>query len=115
MVGQAKHYNMTQIGTEHIRELVGSVSLARAGVYGSGTNPLSDLNVRVADPIFLMFFTTGTISANAWQLLNRSGVIGMDGEMIAAFLADRQFGAKDGAFNADEFFIRLNELAPHNH
>lgn len=92
LVGQAKHYQETQAGTPELRELVGSVELGRAKTFGSARSPLEAMDIRVADPVFLIFVTTGTISANGWTLLKRSGVIGFDGEMVAAFLADRGAG-----------------------
>lgn len=92
LVGQAKLLAATQAGTPLIRELVGSVSLARSRTFASLTAPHAGLDIRVADPVFALFITSGSLSGDAWRLLRRSGVIGMDGEMLAAFLADRQAG-----------------------
>jgi hypothetical protein len=103
LVGQAKHYKKTQSGTPQLRELVGSVELGRARAFGSVSNPLSGLDLRVADPVFMIFVTTGSISINGWRLLERSGVIGFDGEMIAAFLADRGAGMNENEFDANKF------------
>jgi hypothetical protein len=50
-----------------------------------------------------LFFTTGRISADTWRLLDHSGVVGMDGEMVAAFLADRGAGATDHIFDPTLF------------
>jgi hypothetical protein len=47
--------------------------------------------------------TTGTFSSNAWRLLKSSGIIGMDGEMVAAFLADRGAGLSAKQFDFDSF------------
>jgi hypothetical protein len=103
MVGQAKHYDSVQGGTPDIRAVVGAVDLARGNAFGSANDQYSDLDIRVCDPIFYLFFTTGSISANGWHLLERSGVIAMDGEMVAAFLADRGVGWQQDAFDADAF------------
>lgn len=109
LVGQAKRYIATKSGTSEIRDLVGAVTLGRASIYGSTTSPFSGMNIRVADPVFAILITTGFISANAWRLLDRSGVIGMDGEMVAAFLADREVGVESGDFEEDAFVTWLEK------
>jgi hypothetical protein len=103
LVGQAKHYQRVQSGTEELRSLAGSVVLGRQGAFGSRESPLSGLEIRPFDPVFAMFVTTGTMSANAWRLLSRSGVIGVDGSMLAAFLADRAVGHVNGALDIETF------------
>ncbi len=102
MVGQAKHYVRGQAATPDIRQLVGSVQLARSRTYASEGHGLEELQIAVCDPIFYMFFTTGNISRDGWRLIKESGVIGMDGEMVAAFLADGGIGMKDGVFSPEE-------------
>jgi restriction endonuclease Mrr len=92
VVGQAKHYLSTRSGTPEIRDLAGAISLGRAGAYGGVESAFHDMHIRVADPVFALFVTTGSISSNGWRLLERSGIIGVDGEMVAAFLADRGIG-----------------------
>ncbi len=103
LVGQAKHYQATQSGTPEIRDLAGAIALGRAGAFGSVESPFVDLHIRVADPVFALFVTTGSLSANAWRLLKRSGIIGMDGEMLAAFLADRGVGMRSSSFEIASF------------
>jgi restriction endonuclease Mrr len=100
MVGQAKHYPTGQVATPEIRELVGSVELARAGAWSRVSSPYLDMKLRLCDPVFFLFFTTGTISASGWRLLGASGVVGMDGEMLAAFLADHDVGVIGDTFDA---------------
>jgi Restriction endonuclease len=107
LVGQAKRYTEGQSGTPEIRDLVGAIALGRAGVFASSTDPYPDLAIRVADPVFAIFITTGSLSSAAWRLLQRSGVIGMDGEMVAAFLADRGAGLSASTFNENEFLMWL--------
>ena len=109
LVGQAKHYQAVQSGTPELRELVGSIELGRAKVFGSKSSPLNQMDIRVVDPVFAVFVTTGSISLNGWTLLERSGVIGFDGEMVAAFLADRGAGMNGSIFSQDNFFDWLNE------
>ncbi len=99
IVGQAKHFGEILSGTAEIRELVGSLHLARAKSFGSPTPALPDLALRPADPVFLVFITSGFISKNAWSLLKSSGVVAMDGDMLAAFLADREIGLQAGLFS----------------
>lgn len=103
MVGQAKHYKKGKVSTPEIRDLVGAVALARAHAFGGAGDKYEDLHLRVCDPVFYLFFTTGPMSLDTWRLLDRSGVIGMDGQMLAAFLADHGVGIKGDVFDADTF------------
>ncbi|MXN64769.1 hypothetical protein GR183_07610 [Stappia sp. GBMRC 2046] len=103
MVGQSKHYQATQVSTKDIRELVGSVSLAKSKVYAGSKDPLSDLQMRTCDPVFFLFFTTGDISRDAMDLLSKSGVIAMNGEQLAMFLADHGVGLVENRFDARTF------------
>ncbi|NLO08206.1 MAG: restriction endonuclease, partial [candidate division WS1 bacterium] len=91
MIGQAKHYQRGQAATPDLRDLVGAVDLARGKAF-SRDDIYQDLSVRPCDPVFYLFFTTGRISTNGWALSERSGVVVMDGDMIAAFLSDRGVG-----------------------
>jgi hypothetical protein len=100
-IGQAKHYKKGDVSTFEIRDLVGAVELARGKAFGATGEKYSDLDLRVCDPIFYLFFTTGRITANTWRLLNRSGVAGMDGDMVASFLADNSIGNDGNNFRAD--------------
>ncbi len=109
MVGQAKHYKLSQVSTFDIRELVGSVELAKGGAYSSVDPKYPDLNIKVCDPVFYLFFTTGRISSNSWRLLDHSGVVGMDGEMVAAFLADRGVGTANEGFDSELFIAWLTQ------
>jgi hypothetical protein len=101
MIGQAKHYQSSLVSTPEIRDLVGAIHLAKSHTFGSGENKYNDLSVRACDPVIYLFFSTGRLSANSWTLLEKSGVVGMDGQMLAAFLADHQIGMKDAAFDED--------------
>lgn len=103
LVGQAKNYKNSQVSTKDIRELVGSVNLARSKVYAGSKDPLSNLQMRTCDPVFFLFFTTGTISRDAWDLLSKSGVVAMDGIQLSVFLADHGVGIKDNLFD-DQIF-----------
>ncbi len=103
MVGQAKHYRAMQSGTPDIRAVVGAIDLARGKAFGSPRDTYPDLDIRVCDPVFYLFFTTGGISSDGWRLLENSGVIGIDGQMVATFLADHGVGQVNDSFDTAEF------------
>lgn len=102
LVGQAKHYPVGQVTTPEIRELVGSVVLARSGEFSRRSSAYPNLAIRSCDPVFYLFFTTGLISSYGKRLLDASGVVGMDGPSLAAFLADSEVALVDGSFEAQE-------------
>ena len=91
LVGQAKHYPDSKVSTPDLRALAGSVFLGRARAFPR-EGPLPQLSIRACDPVIMLFFTTGQISSDGWALCRRAGIVAMDGEMLAAFLADKQVG-----------------------
>ncbi|MFZ1974831.1 MAG: restriction endonuclease [Candidatus Acidiferrales bacterium] len=99
MIGQAKHYSVGKVSTPDIRNLVGAVTLAKGHAFGSSVVKYKDLTIRVCDPVFYLFFTTSSLSSDAWTLLERSGVVGMDGHMLSAYLAEQGIGLTQGAFD----------------
>lgn len=103
MIGQAKRYLTTGVSTPDVRELVGSIQLAKGRAYVGTSDKYRDLVIRACDPVFYLFFTTGRLSSESWNLLAQSGVVGMDGQMVASFLADREVGVEDGEFDEDIF------------
>lgn len=104
LIGQAKRYSASRACTPDIRELVGSIVLARGKAFGSGdSDKYASLDPKVCDPIYYLFITTGQITAHGWQLLQRSGVIGMDGEMVAAFLANHKRATTAGGYDQAMF------------
>lgn len=98
MIGQAKHYSTGDVSTFEIRDLVGAIELAKGQAFGAAGEKYADLDLRVCDPVFYLFFTTGRITLNSWRLLAKSGVAGMDGSMVASFLADHAIGSHNGTF-----------------
>ncbi|MGW3564677.1 restriction endonuclease [Streptomyces sp. NPDC000941] len=88
VIGQAKHFEATQVATFDLRELVGSVQLARSGEYGSVNDRYPDMKIRSCDPIFSLFMTSGTISREAWLLCRNSGVIAIDGDSFSHILSE---------------------------
>ncbi len=101
LVGQAKRYKSVQVATPDLRELIGSIELARTGTYVGSGKGLEDLRILSCDPVFYLFFTTGRISRDGWELLEKTGVVGLDGEMVAAFLADNGVGLYDGQVSTE--------------
>lgn len=108
IVGQSKHYPQTKVSTAEIRELVGSVELARAKVFAGAKDPLDELKVRLCDPIIYMFFTTGSFTRDSKELLSRSGVLSFEGMQISQFLADHGVGIVGGVFDHAAFVLWLN-------
>ena len=90
IVGQAKHYPTSQVSSAEIRDLVGAITLARVGVSASVESPLKELEIKICDPVVGLFLTTGSLSANGWRLLKRTGIVGMDGEMLASFITEKK-------------------------
>lgn len=89
LIGQAKHYPTNPVGTAHLRELVGSVELARTG---GAIHEWDGLGMRPFDATLQLIFTTGRFSSGAHQLLSQSGMLAMDGEQLATFLCDANVG-----------------------
>lgn len=102
LVGQAKHYPDRPIQTAHIRELVGSVELARTG---GAIHMWQGLHLRPFDATIQLLFTTGTFSSGALLLLDKTGIVAMSGLQLATFLADAGVGIDQTAFTfAEEAF-----------
>jgi hypothetical protein len=76
-----------------MRELVGSISLARYKVF-TITEDLFEEGIELLpfNPLVTMFFTTGRFTSGALDLAKKSGVIARSGEELALFLADRNIG-----------------------
>lgn len=85
--------------------------MARARAFATPTS-LPDLEMRLCDPVFYLFFTTGKISRDGWALMRSSGVVGMDGGMVAAFLADHDVGCSSGTFEASLFAAWVTAHGP---
>lgn len=107
-VGQAKHYDASQVSTKDIREIVGSVSLARAKLYAGRNDPLESFTARLCEPVFSMFVTTGRFSKDSKDLMRRSGIIPMDGPQLGQFLADNNVGLKNERFEQNVFDEWIN-------
>lgn len=101
LVGQAKHFVRTSVSTKDIRELVGSIILARSKVFAGQRDPLSDLKMRVCDPVIFLFITTGRFTRDSRELLMRSGVVALDGIQLSVFLADNLAGQNGGELTLD--------------
>ena len=97
-VGQAKHYEATQVSTRDVREIVGSVQLARAKLFAGNIDPMKNFSARLCDPVFSIFVTTGRFSKDCIQLMKSVGVVPMDGPQLGQFLADNNVGLINNQF-----------------
>jgi hypothetical protein len=93
----------SQVATFDLRDLVGSIELARAKAYGLEGDRYPELDIKVVDPLIAMFFTSGVASREARILARRSGVLVVDGEVLAHILAWAGVG-----FDADQHFDNAN-------
>jgi hypothetical protein len=89
LIGQAKHYPTRPIQTAVVRELVGSVELARTK---GAIHQWAGLDLRPFDATVLLVFTTGWFSSGSKSLLSQSGVLSMDGKQLSTFLCDSGMG-----------------------
>ena len=105
LVGQAKHYQSNKVATPDLRELVGSVTLAKTSTFGGAAEKYSDLSIRACDPVYVLFFTTGSVSSDAWRLTKSSGIVTLDGEMIANYLSARNVGVVDDIYDREAFAV----------
>lgn len=103
IVGQAKHYTSTDVGTSDLRELVGSVQLLRGKAFSTGSHELGHIGVRICDPVICFLLTTGRLTKGSAKLLESSGVIALSGTQIAMVLADHKVAETDGNFDAEKF------------
>ena len=92
LVGQAKHYPGGRVSSAEIRDLVGSINLARFKEYASTTDLMKSLPLRSCDPVFALFLTTGSFSRDAVKLAKGSGVILKNLDDICSLLADNRVG-----------------------
>jgi hypothetical protein len=91
------------------------VVLARFHAFSVNGEKYRDLLIRVCDPVFFLFVTTGRISSRGWTLLEAGGVIGMDGQMVAAMLADCRVGTDcNNEFSEEMFSIWISTFLKEN-
>lgn len=113
LIGQAKHVGGSPVGTSTIRELVGAVQLARSRAFSGTRTTFGDLEVRPCDAVVCALFTTGGVSTHVWRLIQRSGVLAMDGEMLAAFMAEQEVGVDtDAGFSPDGLARWVSRFRP---
>ncbi|MEL7701523.1 restriction endonuclease, partial [Citromicrobium sp. JL1351] len=105
-IGQAKHYPNRPLSPSTVRELVGSLELARSRHFSDKNfQLLEDLSLKSFSPVFALLITTGTVTAGARAVAEKSGIIIRSGEQIATYLADLGVGIvqETGDFS-DEVF-----------
>jgi len=91
--GQAKHYPTSTIGPNVVRELIGSVALARTKTFSAETDDLFEgSHIKPFSPVMPLLFTTGKVSRGAYALSDAAGIVVKSGEQIATFLADLRVG-----------------------
>lgn len=110
IVGQAKRYRETKVSTADLRELVGSVELSRAKIHSAHDDPLKNLEVRLCDPIFYMMITSGEFTSGSRNLIERSGIIAMDGLQLCQFLSDHGKGGGIDGFDKASFVAEIEEI-----
>ena len=110
IIGQAKRYRETKVSTSDLRELVGAVELSRAKVHSAADDPLKNLKVRLCDPIFYMLVTSGEFTAGSRNLIERSGIIAMDGMQLCQFLADHGAGGGSSGFDLQAFLEEIDSI-----
>lgn len=110
-IGQAKHYPNRTLQSSTVRELVGSLELARSRHFSSGKfKLLEDLSLKSFSPVFALLITTGRVSSGAREVAEKSGIIIRSGEQIATYLADLGVGIvpTTGEFSEVEFIDWMN-------
>ena len=102
LIGQAKHYPTRPIQPGVIRELVGSIELARTQ---SAIHSWDGLMLRAFDATKILIFTTGWFSSGSLNLLANTGALSMDGDQLATFLCDAGVGFINDSseFSVSEF------------
>ncbi len=92
-VGQAKHYPERSLGPDTVRELIGSISLARMRTFSRHDIQIfGGLDLKPFSPSVILLFTTGKLTSGAARLAQSAGIIARSGEQLAVFLADRGVG-----------------------
>jgi hypothetical protein len=92
IIGQAKHYPSARLGPTIIREVLGSVQLAKHELFYSSDSPLENFNIKPYSPVMSMIFTTGDFTKNAEVLAKKTGTIIKNGQQLATFLTERGIG-----------------------
>jgi len=97
LVGQAKHYRSSQVGTPDLRDISGAIALARGKAYGRASDRYPDLELRACDPVLALFITTGRISSDAQRLGERSGIVVVSGAALSAYVCETVSPSTDSA------------------
>lgn len=92
IIGQAKKYVSTKLNTDVVRELVGSVQLAKSKVFSKEVDEYRSLDIAYCDPIFYVLITTGAITSGVATLLQGAGMLFFDRDLLSVFIADRNSG-----------------------
>lgn len=108
IIGQAKQVG-NPVGTPEIRELTGSIEMARYGISADNGKSHRSLDLKPYDSVFLLFITTGEFTRDAWRIIDSAGLVAMDGPVVAAFLCDHCVADLEGRCDSETFdeWIRL--------
>lgn len=113
--GQAKHYPNKPVGPDMIRELAGSISLARYKIFTKEPDMFDELELTPYNPLVAIFFTTGRFTEGALTLAEKAGIIAKSGEQLAVFLADKGVGIEhlngSPVFNNQKFLEWLESTS----
>ena len=88
IIGQAKKYSTTKVGTEVVRELVGSIELAKAKAFSEEVDEYRNLEIAYCNPVFYCLIITGAITSGTAKLLGKAGVVFFDRDLLSVFIAD---------------------------
>lgn len=92
-IGQAKHYPNRPLNPSTVRELVGSLELARSRHFSNDDFCLlEDLSLKSFSPVFALLISTGPVTEGARSVAEKSGIIIRSGDQIATYLADLGVG-----------------------
>ena len=95
IVGQAKRYQKNPIGSGDVRELVGTLSLARTSTFSKqGIDFFDQIVLRPNTPTLAILIATGDFTKGARHLAKESGILLYSGFQLAVFLADCQVGIR---------------------
>lgn len=87
------------------------MELAKSKISADSGRALTDLTVRLCEPVFYFIVTSGVFTAGSIKLMEEAGVIGFDGVRLAAFLADHGVGLDaDRRFDPVTFKSMINDL-----
>lgn len=111
VIGQAKQVGGS-VGPGEVRELIGSIDMARHKLSADDGKALSQMDLKPYDSVFGLFVTTGGFTLDAWRLIDGSGFVAMDGPTVAVFLSDHAVANHSGACDEAKFLTWASAQIP---